>query len=127
FARLDLEVANRGLEPRVPVHQALVAVDQPPLVEFDEDMGDGALIALVHREALVLPVARCAEAAQLAGDRSARLRLPFPDMLEERLAPDLGALEPLALEVALDDHLGRDPGMIGATHPQSVLASHPLA
>ena len=90
-------------------------------------MGDGAAEALVHRETLVAPVTRRSETAELAGDRPARLRLPLPHMLEEGFAPDLRALDPLAGEVALDDHLRGDPGMVGADHPQSILAEHPLA
>ena len=46
-------------------------------------------------------------------------------MLEERLAADVGALDALAVEVALDHHLGGDAGMVGADHPQRVLALHP--
>ena len=38
LARLDLEVADRGLELGVPVHQPLVAVEQPALVELDEHL-----------------------------------------------------------------------------------------
>src|SRR5437762_2998020 len=68
-----------------------------------------------------------AMSVQLAGDRSARLGLPLPDMLQERLTADVGALDALALEVTLDHHLRRDAGMVGANHPQSVLAEHPLA
>src|SRR5699024_2540434 len=98
-------VADRGLEPRIPVHEALVAIDQPSLVELDEGVDDSVLVALVHGEALVRPVARCAQPPELAGDRPARLRLPLPDMLEEGLAADLGALYPLAVEITLDDHL----------------------
>ncbi len=90
-------------------------------------MGDGAAEALVHREALVAPVARGAQTAELAGNRAARLRLPFPDVLQERLAADLGALDALAVEVAFDHHLGGDAGMVGSDHPQGVLAAHPLA
>src|SRR3954447_11430583 len=48
-------------------------------------------------------------------------------MLEECVAADLLALEALALEVALDHHLRSDAGMVGADHPQSVLAEHALA
>src|SRR6185312_804410 len=125
--RLDFEVADRRLELGIPVHQPFVAVDEAALVELDEDVGDRALVALVHREALVRPVAARAETAELARDRAARLRLPFPHMVEERLAADLGALDALAVEVALDHHLGRDPRMVGADHPQRVLAEHPLA
>ena len=44
-AGLDLEVADRGLELGVPVHQALVAVDQAALVQLDEDVGDRALVS----------------------------------------------------------------------------------
>ena len=46
-------------------------------------------------------------------------------MLDERLAADVGALQPLAVEVALDHHLRGDAGMVGADHPQRVLALHP--
>src|SRR6185369_3131928 len=127
LAVIDFEVGDRGLELRVPIHEPFVAVDQAALVQLDEDVGHGALVALVHREPLVRPVARCAEAAELPGDRAARLRLPLPDMLEESLASDLGTVQALALEVALDHHLGRDSGMVGADDPQSVLAEHPLA
>ena len=124
---LDLEIADRGLELRVPVHQALVAIDEPALVQLDERVRDRALIALVHGEALVRPVAAGAEAAELASDRAARLRFPFPDVLEESLATNFGALDALALEVALDHHLRRNAGMVGADHPERVLAEHPLA
>src|SRR5207248_143569 len=39
FARLDLEVADRGLEPGVPIHEALVAIDEASFVQLDKDMG----------------------------------------------------------------------------------------
>ena len=48
-------------------------------------------------------------------------------MLEEGLAADVGALDALAVEVALDHHLSGDPGMVHADDPQGVLAEHPLA
>jgi hypothetical protein len=48
-------------------------------------------------------------------------------MLKEGLAADLRSFDALALEVALDDHLRRDPGMIGTDHPERILAAHPLA
>src|SRR5205814_1747789 len=127
FAVLDLEVADRGLKPGVPVHEPLVAINEPALVQLNERVRDRSLVALVHGESLVGPVARGAEPAKLAGDRPARLRLPLPHMLEKGFTPDLGALDALALEVAFDDHLRRDPGMVDADDPQSILAAHPLA
>ncbi len=38
---LDLKVGNRGLELGVPVHKALVLVDEALIVELDEHFGDG--------------------------------------------------------------------------------------
>ena len=71
FASLDFEVADRRLEPGVPIHQPLVAIDETALVEFDEDMGDGALIALVHGKALALPDDRELVRLAQAGDKEA--------------------------------------------------------
>ena len=48
-------------------------------------------------------------------------------MVEEGLAADFGALQALAFEVALDHHLRGDARMVGADHPQRVLAAHALA
>src|SRR5262249_20607436 len=94
---------------------------------FDEGVVDRPLVPLVHGEALARPVAARAEAAELARNRAARLRFPFPHMLEESLAPDLGALKALAFEVPLDDHLRSDPCVVGAHDPESILAPHPFA
>src|SRR3546814_4005509 len=95
---LHRQVRNRGAELRVPVDEALVAIEQALVVKLDEHLDDGGGKALVHREALVRPVARRAQAAELPGDLAARLRLPFPDMLEKRLAAYLRALLPLAFQ-----------------------------
>src|SRR5579872_1841301 len=70
------------------------------------------------------PIAACTEATKLASNRSTRLGFPLPNMFQERLSPNFGALEILALEVALDHHLRRDTRVIGADHPQCVLAAH---
>ena len=45
--------------------------------------------------------------------------------LDEFVAADVGALVLLLVELALDHHLGGDPGMVGADHPQRILALHP--
>ncbi len=124
---LDLEVGDRGLEPRVPVHQPLGAVDQALLVELDEHLADGVAEPLVHGEALARPVGRGAEALELIDDGAAALGLPLPDALEELLAAHLAARRLLPLhQLALDDHLRRDAGMVGARLPQHVLAAHAL-
>ena len=54
-------------------------------------------------------------------------RLPFPDPLEELLAAHLAPAWLLALhQLALDHHLGRDAGVVGARLPEHVLAAHAL-
>ena len=123
--RLDLKVGNGGLEAWIPIHQPFVAIEQLLVVEIDEHLEHGHREALVHGEAFVGPVARRAEAAELAGDRAAALFLPFPDLVDEGLAREIGALLPSRIELALDHHLGRDAGMVGADHPERVLALQP--
>src|SRR3546814_20423412 len=68
FLRLHLQVRNRGAELRVPVDEALVAIEQALVVKLDEHLDDGGGKALVHREALVRPVARRAQAAELRSE-----------------------------------------------------------
>ena len=129
-ARLDLhdfEIGNRGLEFRVPVDEALVLVDQPLVVELHENLHDGLRQALVHREAFAAPVAGRAEALQLIDDGAAGLVLPRPDALQEFLAAKLAPRRLLVGgELALDDHLRRDAGVVGARLPEHVAAAHAL-
>ncbi len=49
-------------------------------------------------------------------------RFPFPHAVDELVAAEIGALLLLEVELAFDHHLGGDPGMVGADHPQGVLA-----
>ncbi|MEJ0042408.1 MAG: hypothetical protein WDM81_09400 [Rhizomicrobium sp.] len=63
---------------------------------------------------------------KLLDDRAAALVLPFPHRFEEFLAAQ-GDAALLALgQLALDDELGGDAGMVGADLPEHVLAAHPL-
>ena len=124
---LDLKVGDSGLEVRVPVHQPLVAVDQPVAMELDEHLADGGRQALVEGEALTRPVAAGAQAPQLVLDRAAALGLPFPDLVDEGLTAHLAATDVAGLgQLALDDHLGGDAGVVGAGQPQGRLAAHAL-
>ena len=43
FDVLDLEIGNRGLEMRVPVHQPLAAVDQALFIHLDKDLDHGVV------------------------------------------------------------------------------------
>ena len=127
FAGFHLQVGNRGLQLRVPVHQPLVAIQQALPIQLDEHLEDGLVEALVHGEAFVLPVARRAQPAQLAGDGAAALFLPGPHFLHERLAAHGGAAGLLRLgKLALHHHLRGDAGMIGAHHPARIAAIQPV-
>ena len=59
-------------------------------------------------------------------DGAAGFVLPLPDCFEEFLAPHRdAALLPLG-QLAFDDKLGGDAGVVGARLPQHVLAAHAL-
>ena len=105
--RLDLEIGDGGMELRVPIDQPLVAIDQALAVEIDETLRTAAE-PLVHGEALARPIGRGAEAAQLADDGAAGLRLPLPDLLEEGRSADglgFGARMALGAGARQDDAL----------------------
>ena len=123
---LDLEVGDSREQLRVPVHKALVLVDQPFVIEGHEHLDDRAGQALVHGEALARPVAGSAEPLQLVDDHAAGFGLPLPDPADELLAADLAAMDLALHELPLDDHLGGDAGMIHARLPEHVLAAHAL-
>ncbi len=151
LALLDLEVGDRGLELRVPVHEPPVAIDEARAMELDEHLQHGGREPFIHREALAAPVGRGAETAELLQDRAARDRLPFPDALHELVAADqprvaqrratladrlqLHAVvafrhaaarepDPFGRELTLHDHLRRDAGVVGAGLPERVAAGH---
>ena len=78
LAVLDLEVGDRRAGARIPVDHVVVAVDVALLVEVDEDLQDGLVVAGVEREALVLVVERGAEALELLDDRASRTARATP-------------------------------------------------
>ncbi len=124
FFALDFEVAHRGLEHRVPVAQALAAVDEAFFVELHEGLGDDRREVVVHREVFAAPVHRVAHAAHLLGDGVARLLLPLPHARHEVLAAQVMAADLLLLQLAFHHDLGGDAGVVGARHPQRVVALH---
>ncbi len=70
------------------------------------------------------PVDAVAEAAHLAEDLAAGLGLPLPDALDERLAAEVVAGLALLGQLALDDVLGGDAGVVHAGQPQRLVALH---
>ncbi len=123
---LDLDVGNRGLQLGIPADKTLILVDQPLLVEGDENLDHRPGQALVHGEALARPVAGSAEPLQLVEDHTAGFGLPLPDLIDELLTAEIAAMDLLFHKLALDHHLGGDAGMVHARLPKHVLAAHAL-
>src|SRR5690606_27061367 len=121
-----LEVGDGRLEPRVPVDQPFVLVNEAALVEFDKDLEHRPAQPLVHRKALARPVARRPQPFELVDDHSAGLLFPLPDLLDELLTPEVAPLDLLLHELALDDHLSGNAGVIRARLPEHVLSPHAL-
>src|SRR5262249_10708730 len=119
-------------ENRIPIDQALAAIDQSLFAHAHEDFYDGARHLLVHREVAralpfgvrIAPVCGRPESPHLAGDGGARLLPPLPDTLDERLAPEVVPRSAFGLKLALDDDLGRDTGVVGTHDPIGVVAAH---
>ncbi|CAM5735024.1 hypothetical protein STENM223S_03475 [Streptomyces tendae] len=124
---LDLDVGDRGQAARAPVDDALGAVDQLVVVEPLEDGLDGLGEALVHGEPLTRPRDTVSQAAHLAADLAAGLALPLPDALDERLPAEVVAGLALLAQLALDDVLRGDAGVVHAGLPQRLVALHALA
>ena len=58
---LDLGLGQRGAAVRAPVHRLLALVDEPLLDEAAQRAGDRRLVAVVHRQVRLVPVAEHAE------------------------------------------------------------------
>ncbi|MDQ1094644.1 hypothetical protein QE400_004057 [Xanthomonas sacchari] len=123
---LHFQVGDRGLQHRVPVDQALAAVDQALLVPAHERLDYRRRRLRVHGEGAARPVGRGAEAAHLPLDGVAGMLLPLPDLGDEAVAAQRIAGLALAFQgqVARHHHLGGDAGMVAADLPQRVEAAH---
>src|SRR5215469_11617530 len=120
-----LQIGDRGQQLRVPVDQPFVLVNEPRTIKLYKNFKNRTRKPLIHREALTRPVTRGAQPLKLIDDGAATLRFPFPDSLEESLAPHLAPAFLLPLhQLTLDNHLRRDAGVVGARLPEHVLAAH---
>src|SRR5690606_25232192 len=103
-----LQVGDGGLQHRVPVDQALPAVDEAFLVHAHDSLDHRLRRARVHGEDAARPVPGGPHAAHLALDGVAGPALPLPDLGDEALAAQrvAGLAAALAVEVARHHHLG---------------------
>ncbi len=126
FLVRGFEIGDGGVAAGAPVDHVLAAVDESFFVEADEDFADGAGEAGVECEALAGPVAGGADADHLAFDGAAGFGFPLPDALFEGFASHGAAVEAFGGELAFDDHLGGDAGVVGAGEPEGDVAAHAM-
>ena len=134
LGHVHFQIGDGRAQHRVPVHQPLAAVDEAGFMQAHEDFGHGRGQFRVHGEVAgmraqavgVLPVGRVAQPAHLLADGAARFVLPGPDALDELLARQVVARLALGGQLALDDDLRGDAGVVAAHHPVGVLAQHPV-
>ena len=119
-----LVVADGRAVRGVPVDHAEAAVDEALVVKVAEHLCHGLGALGVHGEGRAVPVAGCAELAELLEDYAAVLLGPFPGVLEEFLAGEVGFLYAFRGEFGDDLGLGGDGGVVGAGYPEGVLALH---
>ena len=124
FAVFDFEVGDGGFQYRVPVDETLTAIDKAVVVEFDEEGAHGAREGVIHGEAFARPVKRGTQAAQLPHDLPAGFGFPFPHFGGEGFTAEVVPRFALRVQLALDDHLRGDTGVVAARLPQGIVAEH---
>lgn len=78
-------------------------------------------------EAFALPVHGVAQTAHLTGNGAAGFRFPLPDFVDEGIAAIVVAGFTLFCgNLALNHHLGSDPGVVSTDLPQGVFTLHAL-
>ncbi len=121
------QIGNRSAQFRVPVYQALAAVNQVFLIQAYKDFFHRVRQAFVHGEAFTLPVHRVAETAHLTGNGAAGFRFPLPDFIDKRFATVIvTGFTFFGGDFTLHHHLGGDAGVVGACLPQGVFTLHAL-
>ena len=123
----DLVVGDPGAQRAVPVDQPRAAEHQAVAEQRQEGVAHGARADRVHGEPLALPVARAAHGALLLDDALLVAVLPTPRCAAPaRRVRCRGGSCPPAPAGAARSPLGGDAGVVGAGHPQRVVALHPV-
>ena len=119
-----LGVGDGGFAGGTPVDHTVAAVDETLLVQTDKDLLYRHRATLVHGEALTLPVTAGADGLQLADDTVAVLLFPSPGALQEAVATQHLLGQTLGTHSLHNLRLGGDGSVVGAGHPQSLIALH---
>ena len=121
---LHLDIGNSSVAGGAPVGDAGALIDQPLLIEADEDLPHSLGAALVHGEALTVPVQGRTQGAQLGHDAIAEFFLPVPYPLQKLLASQVVTAQALLPERPLHLGLGGNARVVAAGHPDGIEPLH---
>ena len=124
FLRFHLEVGNRGLKFRVPVHKTAASVDQAFFVQVDKAVNHDLGEVVIHCEIEAVPVKGIAQTAHLIKDVAAGVVLPLPDFFDEFVARHIAAILALSFQLTFNNDLSCDTGVVGSRQPHRVVAVH---
>ena len=123
---LHLEIRDRRLASRAPVHDVLAAINQPLLMQPDKHLAHRARKVLVHGEILAAPIHRRAQPPHLFLDSAAIMPLPLPHPLDKLFASQFGALLAFGGQLPLHHHLRGNAGVVSPGKPQRSVAPHAM-
>ncbi len=126
FLVYHLCVGDGGIADRAPVDDAGPLVDIALFVHLYEDFGHGLVAAIVHSEALSVPVTGGAQFLQLFHDASAVFFFPVPGTLQKFLTSQLVLVDAFFFQFLDNLDLRGDGRVIRARQPQRVVALHPF-
>ena len=122
---LNLNIAQCGVAVYAPVGDTGAFVNQALFKQSAENLANSLGAALIHSEALTLPVAGNAQMLQLVDNAVAVLLLPFPNAFQELFAAQVvTSLTFLFFDNLFNLNLGCQACMVVAGHPQGVVAHH---
>ena len=121
---LGFLVGQRREAARAPVDHAMAAIDQLILVQAHERLAHRTGARRIEGVRGAAPVGAHADRPQLLQDHAPGLGHERLHALDERLAPDLEARLAFLGEELFHDVLRGDAGVVGARHPERVVAGH---
>lgn len=118
----DFIVGQGGAADWVPVHQSFASLNEAILEQLKESVPHGRGAHWIHCETRPVPVTTGAKFSQLTQDDCFVLVFPLLGYGDEFVAVHVDASNAVSEQSSLDDGLRGDARMVGARHPQDLLA-----
>src|SRR5262249_5901694 len=123
---LDLEIGKAGQAARTPVGHSAASVNESFFKESDEGAHDRPHVPFIHGEGDAIPVEADTQPLVLIENAVAVFFAPFPDSLDEHLAPQVMTALALLLQLTLNHHLRGNPSMVSTRLPEDIEALHAM-